>query len=213
VSDHAGETEEVDERELVPNDVLASGQLTCAACGKLTEAARAVDEGVLPKLHDRSLCWTCGAVSIYDRTSLGYWHLRAPDDDERVEIDANDSVRRARAELAAAKRQGRGPSSIGHSAGGAPPPPDPLVVLATEPVSWDDAAERHGLTPKTVRQLQAWVREQMGSSAGSVQIPCGACDLPTHVPPQAQGALFSLRAKVLCAVCAVTLQQRLGEQS
>lgn len=202
-----------DERVLVPNDVLASGQLRCSGCGGATEAARSVEEDTRPREDDRSMCWECGVVSIFARTSLGYWQLRAPDPRERREIDADDAVRKARAALTAAKGAGRGPRSVGHDAGGRPAPEEQLVVVACEPVSWDAAAVRHDLTTGQVSELRRWVTRNIGDSVddpGVVEIACATCDLATRVSPPAQMAVFNVQARVLCVVCVMVLKDRLG---
>ena len=209
------ETEEVDDRELVPNDVLASGQLVCPSCGQYSEAVRGIVEGARPKQHDRSLCWTCGEVSIFDRTSLGYWTKRAPTDDERVVIDANDEIRTARAELAKAKRQGRGPSSIGHDAGGAPPPPAPLVVLPAEPVSWEDMRARHGFDAAALHRLEDWAATHVPDrrfGPGSIDLDCGGCETRVRLGPTGQRGIFAYGAKVLCPACVLLAQQVLDER-
>jgi hypothetical protein len=203
--------EEVDDREFVPNEVLASRQLGCPSCGYAPSAVQGFREDARPRFEDRTLCWSCGAIGIYTKTPLGHWTMRPPTQEERAELRANPEVRKARDQWKRAKLEGRGPGSIGYDAGGAPRPADrTLVILATEPKSWTEAAEKHGLIPTTVRQLQQWVRQQLGSDVGSVELPCGACGLTTMVPPTAQQALFEFRAKVLCAVCAAVLHQKMN---
>jgi hypothetical protein len=203
-----------DEREQVPNDVLASGQLTCPACGKPTEAVQAVEEGARPKVEDRTLCWTCGGVGIYHRTGLGYWSLRAPTADERAEIDVDEQVVEARRQLRSAKAQGRGPTSVGHFAGGLEEPPAPAVVIPAAPVDWEALRERHDLDRGTLSRLQDWSAVHVDSrpGPGSVRLSCGICEAPLLLGPTAQSLIFKVGAKVLCPVCVHLLQQRLAEE-
>ncbi|RYZ32041.1 MAG: hypothetical protein EOP01_02080 [Propionibacteriaceae bacterium] len=154
-------------------------------------------------------------MSIYERTSLGYWSLRAPTPEERAELDANESVRLARVEIADAKRHGRGPSSVGHEAGGAPPPGPPLVVVPAEPVDWEAFVERHGLDRGALHRLQEWTAANVPDrriGPGSIELQCSACELPVRVGPTGQRAVFAVGAKVLCPACVHHLQRRMQEE-
>lgn len=74
--------------------------LVCLGCGLVNDGHQGPESTDVPEAGDVSVCFTCGALAMYDVDALGLLTLRLPTDAELADLEADPQLQTVRHAIA-----------------------------------------------------------------------------------------------------------------